>query len=164
MSVNRHLPHIVVLPEDDANRQLVNGFLLDPFLAIHKIRVLPEAGGWTNVLSDFVSEHVANMDAYSQESMILLIDFDGQEQRLAYAKTKIPERLADRVFVLGVLTQPEALRRDLGRHYEQIGCDMAQGCRENEGGIWQHALLQHNEGELVRLREHVCPVLFPAPG
>jgi len=29
MSVNGHLPHVLVLPEDDANRQLANGFVLD---------------------------------------------------------------------------------------------------------------------------------------
>ena len=29
MSVNKYQPHVLVLPEDDANRQLANGFLLD---------------------------------------------------------------------------------------------------------------------------------------
>jgi hypothetical protein len=29
MSVNKYHPHVLVLPEDDANRQLANGFLLD---------------------------------------------------------------------------------------------------------------------------------------
>lgn len=28
MSVNKYKPHVLVLPEDDANRQLANGFLL----------------------------------------------------------------------------------------------------------------------------------------
>lgn len=27
---NKHKPHVIVLPEDDANRQIANGFLLDP--------------------------------------------------------------------------------------------------------------------------------------
>jgi hypothetical protein len=29
MSVNKYLPHVLVLPEDDANRQMANGFFLD---------------------------------------------------------------------------------------------------------------------------------------
>ncbi len=29
MSVNRHLPHVFVLPEDGANRQLAKGFHLE---------------------------------------------------------------------------------------------------------------------------------------
>ena len=28
MSVNRHQPHVFVLPEDDANRQMAIGFIL----------------------------------------------------------------------------------------------------------------------------------------
>jgi hypothetical protein len=27
MSINKHLPHFLVLPEDDANRQIANGFI-----------------------------------------------------------------------------------------------------------------------------------------
>lgn len=29
MSVNKERPHVLILPEDDANRQLANGFQLD---------------------------------------------------------------------------------------------------------------------------------------
>ena len=32
MSVNVYKPHVLVLPEDDADRQIANGFLLDPSL------------------------------------------------------------------------------------------------------------------------------------
>ena len=45
MSVNRHQPHVLVLPEDDANRQLANGFRLDQYLLNWKIQVL-RGGGW----------------------------------------------------------------------------------------------------------------------
>ena len=54
MSVNRYLPHVLALPEDDANRQLANGFLLDQYVSTHKIQVLPEVGGWTQVLELFL--------------------------------------------------------------------------------------------------------------
>ena len=40
MSVNKYLPHVLVLPEDDANRQLANGFLLDPNLLDRRIQLL----------------------------------------------------------------------------------------------------------------------------
>lgn len=42
MSVNRERPHVWVMPEDDANRQLVNGFLKDPSL---NVRVLTQRRG-----------------------------------------------------------------------------------------------------------------------
>ena len=45
MSVNNHRPHVLVLPEDEANEELVNGFLLDPSIKLRNIQVLPSAGG-----------------------------------------------------------------------------------------------------------------------
>ena len=80
MSVNRYLPHVLVLPEDDANRQLANGFLLDQYVSTHKIQVLPEVGGWTQVLELFLSDHVVEMDRYRGRFMVLLIDFDGRKR------------------------------------------------------------------------------------
>ena len=55
MSVNKYQPHVLVLPEDDANRQLANGFLLDQYLSTRKIQVLEEVGGWIQVLERFLS-------------------------------------------------------------------------------------------------------------
>ena len=93
--------------------------------------------------------------------MILLIDLDGREDRLQYAKSQIPERLTDRVFILGALTEPEALKADLG-DYETIGLKMARDCRDETNETWGHRLLQHNSSELDRLRVKVRPILFPS--
>ncbi len=161
MSVNRYLPHVLVLPEDDANRQLANGFHLDLSLLTRQMQVLLPAGGWTEVLRTFVSDHVPEMDRCENRFMVLLIDFDGRQERLMDAKASIPERLAERVFVLGALTEPEALKADLGS-YEQIGLAMAHDCREDTHTAWGHHLLRHNAGELERLRLHVRPILFPS--
>jgi hypothetical protein len=81
MSVNKYLPHVLVLPEDDANRQLANGF------------------------------HVSGMRKYTDRFMVLLIDFDDHLNRLKTMKDSIPEDLLDRVFILGTLSKPEALRQ-----------------------------------------------------
>ena len=159
MSVNRYQPHVLVLPEDDANRQLANGFILDQFLSTRKIQVLEEAGGWIEVLDRFESGHVDDMDRYDKRFMVLLIDFDGQEGRLDNAKAIIPHRLKDRVFILGTWSEPEALRQDLGS-YETIGLAMAKDCREETDTIWGHNLLVHNTSELNRLRACVRPILF----
>ncbi len=159
MSVNRYQPHVLVLPEDDANRQLANGFLLDQSLSTRKIQVLEEAGGWNEVLDRFKSDHVIELDRYPQRFMVLLIDFDGREDRLGTARAVIPDHLKDRVFVLGAWSEPEALRQDLGS-YETIGLAMAKDCREETDATWGHHLLRHNAGELDRLRKHVLPILF----
>jgi hypothetical protein len=160
MSVNKYQPHVLVLPEDDANRQLANGFLLDQYLSNRKIQVLQEAGGWTQVLERFKSDHVVGMNRYPGRLMVLLIDFDGDQARLTRAKAQIPEPLTDRVFVLGALTKPEALKQASLGSYEGIGSAMAKDCREGSDTIWGHDLLRHNASELDRLRTCVRPILF----
>ena len=161
MSVNRHLPHVLVLPEDDANRQLANGFLLevDP-VRMRRMQVLPVAGGWNDVLESFLAEHVREMDLNTARFMVLLIDFDSNEGRLEAAKNRIPERLQSRVFILGAWSEPEDLSRAGLGLYEAIGSAMAKDCREETETIWSRDLLRHNAGELARLRGRVRPILF----
>jgi hypothetical protein len=91
--------------------------------------------------------------------MVLLIDLDGRQGRLDQAKESIPDTLKDRVFVLGVWTEPEALKANLGS-YEKIGLAMAEDCREDTTATWGHELLRHNSGEMERLRQKVRPILF----
>lgn len=162
MSVNKYRPHVWVLPEDDANRQLANGFLLHSDLSSRSVQVLVEAGGWNEVLEIFLDEHVAGMEVYNGRFIILLIDFDNHEDRLDFARSKIPEHLAERVFILGALTEPETLRRAVALTYEQIGLELAQDCSRGTDTIWDHPQLRHNSAELERLRASVRPILFPA--
>jgi hypothetical protein len=161
MSVNKRQPHVLVLPEDDADRQLAKGFHLDLHLSTRKFQVLPEVGGWSRVLECFLSDHVPDVDRYPGRFMVLLIDFDRKKERLQKAKARIPQHLTDRVFILGSWSNPEALRPDLGS-YETIGLALAQDCREETNSTWGHDLLRHNSSELDRLREQVRPLLFPS--
>jgi hypothetical protein len=43
--MNKYRPHVIVIPEDDANRQIANGFLLHPAIATRAVGVMPPAGG-----------------------------------------------------------------------------------------------------------------------
>ncbi len=160
MSVNRFLPHVLVLPEDDADSQLANGFLLEPSLILQQIRVLPVAGGWIEVLNQFESHHIAAMDHYVDRYLVLLIDFDNHEDRLSDARSRIPERLRNRVFVLGALSEPEALKSAGLGSYETIGLALARDCRHGTDSTWGHRLLRHNAAEPSRLRQLVRPILF----
>ena len=148
-----------MLPEDDANRQLANGFHLE--FATRQFQVLNVAGGWRKVLEEFLNTHVAEMGRNPNRHMILLIDLDGQEERLAAAVAQVPAHLTERVFILGVLSEPEKLKPDLG-DYETIGLALAKDCREETNTTWGHRLLQHNTVELDRLRTTVRPILFPS--
>ena len=159
--VNKHEDHVLVLPEDDANRQLANGFHLQiGWSQQRQMQVLRVAGGWNKVLTLFRSVHVKEMNRWPKRFMVLLIDFDDTQERLRDAEAAIPGNLAQRVFVLGALTEPEVLRADLGT-YETIGKGMADDCREETDTTWGHHQLRHNASELDRLRRCVRPILFP---
>ncbi len=53
MSPNKYAPHVLVLPEDDANNDIANGFLRHDALDLRAIQVLPCAGGWGKVRDAF---------------------------------------------------------------------------------------------------------------
>jgi hypothetical protein len=158
--MNRQKPHLFVLPEDDANRQIANGFLLG-LESSARVQVLHVAGGWYETINRFESDHVADMDRFRERFMVLLIDFDEESSRIDKVKDRIPERLRERVFVLGVWSEPEKLKQAGLGSYEQIGRSIAKDCRDKTQWILNHELLLHNAGELERLRVRVGKILFP---
>lgn len=160
MSINRYRPHIIVLPEDRANEEITNGFIQASNVNYHAIQVERPAGGWTKVLKKFAEVHVPDMLLFQNSTIVLLIDFDGQEERLSYVKSQIPEDISDRVFVLGVLSEPESLRRDIKKDFEGIGEALAKDCSDNTNELWGHDLLKHNKSELERMILSVKPFLF----
>ncbi|QHG17135.1 hypothetical protein [Nostoc sp. ATCC 53789] len=160
MSINKHRPHILVLPEDDANRQIANGFILNLNLNSRAIQVLPEAGGWKNVLEKFTNDYASIMRQYPDTMVALLIDFDEDKERLSYVKGRIPDDVKNRVFVIGVLSEPERLRRDIKKSFEKIGEALAKDCSDDTNELWGHDLLIHNKTELERMISSVKPFLF----
>ena len=161
MSTNNYKPHIHVLPEDDANRQIANGFLLNPDLNERVIQILPIVGGWSKVVDEFESVHARQMRKYLERRIVLMIDFDNQADRLNFVKNKIPEELSDRVFVLGVLSNPEELNANLNKKgLEDIGASLSKDCSDNTRKVWGHNLLKHNQTELDRMVSSVKPFLF----
>lgn len=159
MSVNKYRPHILVLPEDDADRQIANGFTLEPTLNQRNISILRPSGGWARVVEDF-SDNIRDMNMLPSRILVLLIDFDEKVERLENIQKNIPNELCDRVFVLGVWSNPEKLRQSLGKNLEDIGKLLAQDCYNAKKGLWEHELLKHNEKELDRMIALVKPILF----
>lgn len=158
---NKYADHLFVLPEDDANRQIANGFILHYSINQRNIQVLPPSGGWKKVIEEFETKRVPEMRSYSLRRMVLVLDLDDRgESRLEIIKLAVPSDLANRVFVLGVLSEPERLKVNLGCSLEKIGTRLSQDCAENTRETWGHDLLRHNETELVRLISLVKPFLF----
>jgi len=159
MSCNKYLEHVLVIPEDDANSQLATGFVLG-VKHDRKIQILPAAGGWRNVCTIFVAQHVHGMRQYPKRHVVLLLDFDEQTHRASTVQENIPEDIRDRVFLLGTMSEPEALKQAGFGSFEQIGKVLAKECFDGIQNLWSHELLQINASEIVRLGSSVRPFLF----
>ena len=53
---------------------------------LRRMQVLEEAGGWRRVLEQFESDHIGLLDRYPSRFMVMLIDFDNNDDRLDYAR------------------------------------------------------------------------------
>jgi hypothetical protein len=158
---NNYRPHIHVLVEDDHNRQIANGFLLE-LNDNRAVKVLPLADGWKKAVEKFTKDYASDMKQLPERMMVFLIDFDNNfEKRLSYVENRIPEELKARVFVLGVLSEPRNLKTALNqKSYEEIGKALAKDCSDHTHELWGHDLLKHNKAELDRMPLSVKQLLF----
>ena len=156
---NRYLAHLQILPEDDANREIVNGFLKENRLIQRRIQVLPVAGGWGKTITRI---EACQLERFSERRLLLLIDFDDDVTgRNQLVRDNIPEQIKNRVYYLGVRSEPEKLRNSCKMSFETVGNTLAAECAEGKYRLWKHELLAHNEAELSRLLIDVRPFLFP---
>ncbi|GAB4299314.1 MAG: hypothetical protein Fur0025_38130 [Oscillatoriaceae cyanobacterium] len=160
MSQEKYKHQLIILPEDKANIDIVNGFTKNQNVKPRAIHVLREAGGWKDVVKQFPTDEAPKMRQYPKRMMLLLIDFDNVTNRLELVQSEIPDDLKDRVFILGSLHNPEQLKRDLGKSFEQIGEALAKDCSENQSEFWGSEYLKHNQPELERMIVSVKPFLF----
>jgi hypothetical protein len=120
--VNKKLPHVYALPEDDADRQIADGFCLHPGVDTRRIQVMPPVGGWEYVLHKFVDEYISILRRHPDAYVVMIIDFDGRtDERRARFDEEIPTDLKTRVFVPGSKDNPETLKPKLKRGLEAIG-------------------------------------------
>jgi hypothetical protein len=162
MSVNREKPHFLLVPEDNANRQIANGFfMIEPFSKSNS-QTLPEQRGWPSIRDSFPSDYNRRLQRYPECVMILLVDFDNEDEadRIAEVKQHVDSSVIDRVFVLGAKSEPEELKKTLGklRTYEEIGKALAKDCAEGTTNTWNHPLLAHNQHELTRMQSHIAKI------
>lgn len=158
MAVNKYQRHILFLPEDAANVEILNGIQLKvPFANQRKMQILPPCGGWMDVKKKFEAEYITYLENYSGGYVVMVVDFDGKENRAVEVKESVPYRLLQRVFVFGSLNEPEEIK--LGS-LENVGKKLAQDCISATTVTWDHEAFFHNASELARFRETVCEILF----
>lgn len=162
---NREVPHVLVVPEDDANRQIANGFVDHPDVSKAHIQVLQPLGGWLKVKQSLADRQLAGLRTYPNRLLVLIIDYDGIDTgtRFSDVQAAVPEEFRHRVFILGARTDPEQLKRSTpGRpSLEKIGRALAEDCLAGTQSTWSQPELDCNLGELERMRATVGPCLFP---
>lgn len=161
MSVNKYQPHVFVIPEDRADEQIANGFVLHDQVKTRQIQILPSAGGWPSVLDKFRTEYIPHLRSFRDGHVVLLIDFDGHYERRRKAfDDEVPNDLKDRVFVVGAKETPEILRQALGETWERIGISLANDCYNGTVNVWANDHLKHNEPDRLRLVQSVRSIVF----
>lgn len=159
--MNKYENHVYLIPEDDADRQIANGFVDHPQIRDARIKVMSPAGGWRGVLQTFQAEYVRLLRDYPKGHVVMLIDYDGRfEARRAEFEQATPEGIRARVFVVGSKTEPERLKNELGKHYEEIGFSLAAECAAGVAELWSHDHLRHNDADRLRMIQTIRPFLF----
>lgn len=152
MTVNKYRPHLLIVPEDDANKDLAVGFLMRFHdLPLSALRIEDVAGGWTSARERLVllCRTLRNLQ---HRRVLVLVDFDESDTRREDVLQVVPDDLKERVFVLGVWSEPEELQRALSHtSRERIGALLAQDCEGGTRQTWEHRLLVHNADEVARL-------------
>jgi hypothetical protein len=177
MGKNRQEPHLLMLWEDEKNRQFLNGFDKHPQLDGRRLNYGKIYGGTWKVLEQFKKMEIKGLREYPKRHLLMVIDFDDElaatkglppekaeraKDRRKEFEAAIPADLKERVFVIGCLWKPEKLTAALGKSPETIGRELADDCVAGTNNVWGHAMLQHNDEELARLRAKVNPFLFTA--
>ncbi|MFN0134603.1 MAG: hypothetical protein ACKVS9_00625 [Phycisphaerae bacterium] len=159
--MNKYEPHVIVLPEDDATRQLATGFVDYPAVHAHRIRVVSPAGGWVKAVDLMCSSYMPHMRSYNSAHLVLVIDFDKDSDRYRTAiEPRVPAELRNRVFVFGPLTNVEVLKREARRKTEELGRDLASECERGESQQWSMPELQHNLPERDRALQCIRSIIF----
>jgi hypothetical protein len=159
--VNKYAPHVYVIPEDDRNRQIADGFVLHHQVNYARMQVVPPAGGWSKVLKTFRDEYIPKLRDYPEAFVVMLIDFDDQvEKRKAEFQQEIPVEFKARVFVVGSKHNPETLKKSLKISFERIGESLANDCGVGTAEHWSLHQLAHNDAERQRLAQTVKQFLF----
>jgi hypothetical protein len=160
VSYNKFNDHIVVLPEDDAIRQIAVEFQRSVGIRDRFVTVEMPLGGWEKVRDRFATEWKRRLNASPKLRIVMLVDFDRDMDRRLGFEEVIGESLRNRAFVIGWPDNAEALRVSLNKSLGLIGKDAAESCVSNNPDFWQHERLRNNVDTVKQIRSEVQAFLF----
>lgn len=170
MSINRQRKHVIFFGEDEATRNLAQGFCESEKINDLKCEVWSTYGtGWQSTIDAI---ETVRMSRYPQTHLVLVIDLDRRgEDRIAALKREIANcPCKDRVYIIGCTKDVQALQRSftpvnsIGKlSAQETGRTIADrsskdvSCME---GVWGDSSLVHNKDELERLCRNLKDVIF----
>lgn len=160
MAVNKHIPHLYVIPEDDANRQMAVGFEKDYRVRGNAFQVVAPAGGWRKAIDKLKTQYFELLELNVKSHVLVLIDCEGDADRISNAMAEVPIQIKDRVFIIGTLSEPEVLKASLKTPIEKIGEMVVEDCFDSTHKIWMHDQLKHNAPEVSRLKTTLFKIVF----
>ena len=147
--VNKFIPHLLVLCEDQATHDIAVGF---NDMVTGEMEVRKPLRGWPHVLQEFKDVYIPWLRAHQNCHLALFIDFDNTfATRLKLFQGDIPQDVADRVFVFGALDEAESVKKESGLKLSNIGMHLADECIQNSSILWGSNQVRHNEPERQRL-------------
>jgi hypothetical protein len=155
MASNKFQWHLRIFVEDDANRQIVNGFLESFFQRNipRYIRVLPPSGGWGITLKRAQQDCA---EGGSCRRVLAVIDFDGDADRIRAVSTKGQANF----YVMGCREEPEKLRQLLQHpgHFSTLGDSLAREYCDNNTSLWPHIVNKEALDSLMQdaKDQHIC--------
>lgn len=124
MSVNKYKPHLFIIPEDDADRQIAVGFELRGNIKARSLQIVNTAGGWLKVIDLIETEYIPILKKYPKSQVLGIIDCDNHPERIIESLNRFPEEFRDRIFLIGTLKDPQELKKNVNLSFERIGEDL----------------------------------------
>ena len=173
MGADKYKWHLNILPEDDATRQLANGWcqvdcLSQPSPLSRQFFTEIGGHGWSKTIASIADQ---NLDRFANRHVLSFIDSDGDPDRVQKIQKDIRQTYSsyiDRIFIIAVypLVNNGSIQKmeveDLKKAFRQssletIGKSLANEFIANDytDNGWGHPLLRNNQSELARLRRVV---------
>lgn len=157
--VNKFKPHLFIVPEDDADRQIAVGFQMH-LEANGRMQIVDVAGGWLKVVNVIKDEYVPLLNNNPNTHVLGIIDCDKDADRIAEQLKTFPAGIRNRIFLLGVNENPQEFKRSTKMHFAQIGEKLADECYKDELDLWNHEMLSYSSIEALRAKNALRELVF----
>lgn len=158
MSINRYHKYLIVLFEDVAYKDLFLGF---DFSKERQIRQEPILQGFDDIylrLTNPKSVTLQELNKYQNAYVLACIDADldsQSESKIHRLKNAILDEYKERIVIIGSKYEAEHIKQaTIGRgKWATVSKKLENSCKNERCELWQDEMLQHNLGEIQRLKQ-----------